>query len=214
MYYPEYLRARERNRTDEYRQEIRWRQTIAEGTFASLDRLSWACTRLRGLWKVDCEGYMAALAHKVKKLLRRLRPGAGPPAPALPTAVETAGTTETQDNYRIELPHSAAVSSRTASADQSSKPSSPAVTLPSKLTLSTLPFLNNGTQRKATWYDKPSPTLWTPSFWCGATCGWRQRIFHCPQPAPIRSNALPSCTIDLSNLSLAPAELCKVPTGR
>ena len=62
MYYPEYLRARERNRTEAYRQEIRRRQTIAEGTFASLDRLSWTRTRLRGLWKVDCEGYMAALA--------------------------------------------------------------------------------------------------------------------------------------------------------
>ena len=56
MYYPEYLRARERNQTEAYRLEIRRRKTIAEGTFASLDRLSWARTRLRGLWKVDCEG--------------------------------------------------------------------------------------------------------------------------------------------------------------
>ena len=96
MYYPEYLRARERNRTEAYRQEIRRRQTIAEGTFASLDRLSWARTRLGGLWKVDCEGYMAALAHNVKKLVRRLSPGVGPPGPSLPTAVEAAGTMETQ----------------------------------------------------------------------------------------------------------------------
>ena len=68
----EYLRAKERNCSDEYRQELRRRQTISEGTFASLDRLGWARTRLRGLWKVDCEGYVAALAHNVKKLVRRL----------------------------------------------------------------------------------------------------------------------------------------------
>ena len=30
-------------------------RTIAEGTFASLDHLGWARSRLRGLWKVDCE---------------------------------------------------------------------------------------------------------------------------------------------------------------
>ena len=98
MHYPEYLRAKERNRTEAYLQEIRRRQTIAEGTFASLDRLSWARARLRGLWKVDCEGYMAALAYNVKKLVRRLRGGIGPPDPALPTAPETAETTEAQDN--------------------------------------------------------------------------------------------------------------------
>ena len=96
MYYTEYLRARERNQSDTYRQELHRRQTIAEGTFASLDRLSWARTWLRGLWKMDCEGYMAALAHNVKKLVRRLSPSVGPPCPALPAAVETAGTLETQ----------------------------------------------------------------------------------------------------------------------
>ena len=79
MYYPEYLRAKERNRTEAYWRERRRRQTIAEGTFASLDRLSWAQTRLRGLWKVDCEGYMAALAHNVQKMVRRLGYGVGPP---------------------------------------------------------------------------------------------------------------------------------------
>ena len=89
MYYPEYLRARERNQTDTYRQELRRRQTIAEGTFASLDRLSWARTRLRGLWKVECEGYMAALAHNVKKLVRRLSRGVGPPELAPPGTAET-----------------------------------------------------------------------------------------------------------------------------
>ena len=72
MYHPLYLRARERNRTAAYRRERRRRQTIAEGAFASLDRLGWEKSRLRGLWKVDCEGYMAALAHNVLKMVRKL----------------------------------------------------------------------------------------------------------------------------------------------
>ena len=84
MYHPLYQRARERNRTVAYRRERRLRQTVAEGTFASLDRLSWARSRLRGLWKVDCEGYMAALAHNVLKMVRRLGHGAGPPGPVSP----------------------------------------------------------------------------------------------------------------------------------
>ena len=49
MYHPLYRRARERNRTAAYRRERRRRQTIAEGTFASLDRLGWDKSRLRGL---------------------------------------------------------------------------------------------------------------------------------------------------------------------
>ena len=53
LYHPEYSRARERNRTAAYRRERRRRQTIVEGTFASLDRLGWARLRLRGLWKVE-----------------------------------------------------------------------------------------------------------------------------------------------------------------
>ena len=53
------LLVRERNHTSEYRRERVRRQTIAEGAFASLDRMGWARSRLRGLWKVDCEGYMA-----------------------------------------------------------------------------------------------------------------------------------------------------------
>ena len=77
MCHPLYLRARERNRTAAFRRERRRRQTIAEGTFASLDRLGWERSRLRGLWKVDCEGYMAVLAHKVLKLVRSLSRGVG-----------------------------------------------------------------------------------------------------------------------------------------
>ena len=91
MYHPVYLRARERNRTAAYRRERRRRQTVVEGIFASLDRLGWQKSRLRGLWKVDCEGYMAALAHNVLKMVRRLGRGIGPPDPASPDAGIIAG---------------------------------------------------------------------------------------------------------------------------
>ena len=67
IYHPEYSRARERNRNAAFRRESNRRKTIVEGTFASLDRMGWEKSRLRGLWKVDCEGYMAALAHNVEK---------------------------------------------------------------------------------------------------------------------------------------------------
>ena len=53
MYYPEYLRAKERNRTPAYRWKHRRRQTIVGGVFASPYRLSWAKSRLLRLWKVD-----------------------------------------------------------------------------------------------------------------------------------------------------------------
>ena len=97
MYHPVYLRARERNRTAAYRRERRRRQTIVEEIFASLDRLGWARSRLRGLWKVDCEGYMAALAHNVLKMVRRLGRGVGPPgsvAPADAIAVSAGHTAD------------------------------------------------------------------------------------------------------------------------
>ena len=94
MFYPLYLRARERNRTSEYQRERFRGRTIAEGTFASLDRLSWARSRLRGLWKVDCEGYMAALAHNLIKMVRKLHHRVGPPNPAV---AAPAGTTEPQN---------------------------------------------------------------------------------------------------------------------
>ena len=84
IYHPEYSRAWERNRTAAYRRESIRRKTIAEGTFASLDRLGWEKSRLRGLWKVDCEGYMAAQAHNVLKMVRKLGRGVGPPGPVAP----------------------------------------------------------------------------------------------------------------------------------
>ena len=40
---------------------------------------------------MDCEGYMAALAHNVKKMVRKLGRGIGPPGPASPDAGTLAG---------------------------------------------------------------------------------------------------------------------------
>ncbi len=60
------------------------RKTIAEGTFASLDRFGWEKSRLRGLWKVDCEGYMVALAHNVPKMMPTLGHGVWSPGPVAP----------------------------------------------------------------------------------------------------------------------------------
>ena len=98
MYHPVYLRARERNRTAAYQRERRRRHTVVEGIFASMDRLGWEKSRLRGLWKVDCEGYMAALAHNVLKMVRRLGRGVGPPGPVAPAdALAASGGHETGD---------------------------------------------------------------------------------------------------------------------
>ena len=84
MYHPVYLRARERNQTAAYQRERFRRRIISEGIFASLDRLGWEKSRLRGLWKLDCEGYLAAVAHDVLKMVRRLGQGVGPPGPVTP----------------------------------------------------------------------------------------------------------------------------------
>ena len=64
-----------------YQEEMVIRRTTAEGVFASQDRLGWARSRLRRLRKVDCEGYMSALAHNLKKAVRRLESSTGPPEP-------------------------------------------------------------------------------------------------------------------------------------
>ena len=50
------------------------RHTTVDGVFASLDQLGWAKSRLRGLWKVDCEGFMASIAHHVLKAMRQWPP--------------------------------------------------------------------------------------------------------------------------------------------
>lgn len=64
-YHPTLLRARERNESETYQREMRRRRTTVEGVLASLDRLGWARSRLRGLWKVNCEGYISGLAHNL-----------------------------------------------------------------------------------------------------------------------------------------------------
>lgn len=70
IYHPLFVQARERNEGIRYREEMLGHKVYAEGTFASLDRLGWARCRLRGLWKVDCEGFLAATAHNILKLIR------------------------------------------------------------------------------------------------------------------------------------------------
>ena len=77
-----HLEAKKRNESEAFEIEMLRRKTIAEGVFASQDRLGWARSRLRGLWKVDCEGYISSLAHNLKKAIRRLGDFAGPPEPA------------------------------------------------------------------------------------------------------------------------------------
>ena len=79
MYYPEIQRAIELNETQTYTEEIRKRKTIIEGVFACQDRLGWSQCKLRGVWKVDCEGFLAALAHNILKLVRKLKAGLGIP---------------------------------------------------------------------------------------------------------------------------------------
>ena len=72
-YYPEIQRAVELNKTQTYGEQIRNRKTIIEGVFAHQDRLGWSRCKLRGLWKIDCEGFVAALAHNILKLIRKLK---------------------------------------------------------------------------------------------------------------------------------------------
>ena len=81
MYHPVFLRARERSESRDYQREMKRRRTTVEGVFASLERLGWAISRLRGLWKVNCEGYISALAHNLKKAAFRLGEAAAPSAP-------------------------------------------------------------------------------------------------------------------------------------
>ena len=133
MYHPLLLQAQELKETAAYRRERKRRLAIAEGTFASLDRLGWAQSRLRGLWKVDCEGYMAALAHNVLKLMRTLSRGAGPPGPALPAPV---GDTElgSAREDAVSPTHTPKVSSQAKPTDKRSRSSNPAATLPLELT--------------------------------------------------------------------------------
>lgn len=78
-YYSEIQQAVKLNETQEYAEQIRKRKTIIEGVFACQDRLGWSRCKLRGLWKVDCEGFLAALAHNILKLVRKLKTSLGIP---------------------------------------------------------------------------------------------------------------------------------------
>lgn len=71
-------RARERNATSIYQDQIRARSHLVEGVFAHLDRLGFRRVRMRGIHKVDCEGFIASLAHNLKKAVRQL--AVDPPA--------------------------------------------------------------------------------------------------------------------------------------
>ena len=51
IHYPLHLEVQERNRTPAFRREMSRRQTIVEEIFTSLDRLRWAKSQLRGLWR-------------------------------------------------------------------------------------------------------------------------------------------------------------------
>ena len=53
------------------------------------------------------------------------------------------------------------------------------------------------TQRKAAWYDKPSPTFVDAIALALATCGWRRKVSHCRSLTPTFRNSRSHCTTDL-----------------
>ena len=54
------------------------------------------------------------------------------------------------------------------------------------------------TQRKAAWYDKPSPTFVDAIALVSlATCGWRRKVSHCRSLTPTFRNSRSLCTTDL-----------------
>jgi transposase len=71
--------AVELNETQAYAEQIRKRKTVIEGVSACQDRLGWSRCKLRGVWKVDCEGFLASLAHNILKLVRKLKARLGIP---------------------------------------------------------------------------------------------------------------------------------------
>ena len=83
-HYEAIQRARRRNETPIYRDRIRARSHLAEGVFAHLDQLGFRKARMRGLDRVDCEGFIASLAHNLKKAVGKLAE-AKPAVPAMAT---------------------------------------------------------------------------------------------------------------------------------
>lgn len=72
-YYSLAKRAHQLKDSAKHRREMKRRQVVVEGVHAHLDQLGWDECKLRGLWKVDCEGYVAALAHNLLKALTKVR---------------------------------------------------------------------------------------------------------------------------------------------
>ncbi len=61
------------NQTVRYQREMHRRQIVVEGVFAHLDHLAWDRARLRGKEKVDCQAFIAAIAHNLLKALTKRR---------------------------------------------------------------------------------------------------------------------------------------------
>ena len=53
------------------------------------------------------------------------------------------------------------------------------------------------TQRRAAWYDKPSPTFVDAIALVRRHLCWPRRVFHCPSPTPIHRNSRSLCTTGL-----------------
>ena len=49
-----------------------------------------------------------------------------------------------------------------------------------------------------------------PSLLRRATCGWRRKVFHCPQLTPIFRNSRSLCIIHSQDSSLTPPKMRKV----
>ena len=52
-----------------------------------------------------------------------------------------------------------------------------------------------------------------PSLLRRATCGWRRKVFHCPQLTPIFRNSRSLCIIHSQDSSLMPPKMRKVQVG-
>ena len=53
-----------------------------------------------------------------------------------------------------------------------------------------------------------------PSLWCGATCGWRRKVFHCPQLAQTFRNSRSRCISHSQTPSLILLKMRKVQLGK
>ena len=87
IYYPLHLQAQERNQTPVYRREMARRRTIVVGSLCIPGSAGVGKVAAERIVKkpapakagVDCEGFMASIAHNVLKAVRRLDSDTGPP---------------------------------------------------------------------------------------------------------------------------------------